>query len=182
MKAFLLYFIGTSIALSACHGDEQKNNPPPPEPTRAEVKEGLIKSHQMLVRQEEDEIAQYIKQHNYYMQALSTGVHYMIYEHGKGIQPIVGDYATVSYKISLLDGTLCYDSKAKGPKNFKVGEDAIESGVHQAVQLMHSGDKGIFIIPSYLAQGLVGDKDKIPPGAPVVYDMSLISVKHVVPK
>ena len=56
--------------------------------------------------------------------------------------------ATVSYTISLLDGTLCYDSKTEGPKQFKVGKDIVESGVHQAVELMHAGDKGLFIIPS----------------------------------
>ena len=110
------------------------------------------------------------------MQGTSTGIYYMIYRHGNGQQPVVGDYATVSYSISLLDGTLCYDSKKDGPKRFRVGEDIEESGVHQAVEMMHTGDEGLFIIPSNLAQGLVGDRDKIPPGAVVIYDIHLLAV------
>jgi FKBP-type peptidyl-prolyl cis-trans isomerase len=145
--------------------------------TQHQVNESLIKSHQMYVKQEADEIQKYIANHNFVMQATSTGIYYMITQHGSGEQPKVKDIATVSYTISLLDGTICYDSKTEGPKQFKVGQDEVESGVHQAVQLMHLGDRGTFIIPSGLAQGLVGDRDKIPPGAVVIYDMTLIAVK-----
>lgn len=178
MKKGVLYYFGTLflLSLSACNND----NPPQnnhPQVSQHQVNESLIKSHQMYVKQEADEITQYIKRHNYNMLATSTGIYYMITEHGKGEQPKVKDFATVSYTISLLDGTVCYDSRTEGPKQFKVGEDVVESGVHQAVQLMHVGDRGIFIIPSNLAQGLVGDRDKIPPGAVVIYDMSLLSVK-----
>jgi len=35
----------------------------------------------------------------------------------------------------------------------------------------------MFIIPSNLAQGLVGDRDKIPPGSVVIYEINLLSVK-----
>jgi FKBP-type peptidyl-prolyl cis-trans isomerase FkpA len=171
-------FVISAFFMLGCHGDEQANIPIPP--SQKEVNEKLIKSHQMYVKQEADEIAQYVKQHNYTMQSLSTGICYMISEHGKGEQAAVGDVATVSYSISLLDGTLCYDSKTEGPKQFLVGKDAVESGVHQAVQLMHAGDKGMFIIPSNLAHGLVGDREKIPPGAVVIYSINLISVKKPV--
>jgi len=162
-----------AILFIACH-NEQANLPPPP--TQPEVKEALIKSHQMYIKQEQDEIAQYIKRHNFTMEATQTGIYYMITEHGKGEQAAVGDIATVTYDISLLNGTTCYDSKDK-PVQVLVGKDAVESGVHQAIELMHDGDKGIFIIPSYLAHGLVGDRDKIPPGSVVIYNISLLSVK-----
>jgi FKBP-type peptidyl-prolyl cis-trans isomerase FkpA len=178
MKASSLLFLGLSLLLFSCHNDdEQQQNNTPPQPSHEEVKEALIKSHQMYVKQEADEITQYIKQHGYNMQGLSTGMYYMITEHGKGEQAAIGDFATLSYSISLLDGTVCYDSKTEGAKQILVGKDAVESGVHQAIELMHAGDKGLFIIPSYLAQGLVGDKDKIPPGAVVIYDIHLVSLK-----
>ena len=175
---FIYVFTFSVILFCSCNNNQQDNGiPQNHKPTQKEVKESLIKSHQMYVKQETDEITQYIKRHNYTMQATSTGIYYMITEHGKGEQPLTKDYVTVSYKISLLDGTLCYDSQKEGPKQFKVGQDVEESGVHQAVQLMHVGDKGTFIIPSYLAQGLIGDKDKIPPGAVVIYEINLLSIK-----
>lgn len=183
-------FFSSSILLSAgllcisflfegCNkGQQQVNNTPPAQLlTEKQAKEELIPSHRMYVKQEEDEIKQYIREHNYAMQSTRTGIYYMFTLHGKGIQPEVNDIVKVSYRISLLDGKLCYDSKDDGPKEFKVGEDVEESGVHQAVQLMHEGDKGMFIIPSYLAMGLVGDRNKIPPGAVVIYEINLLSVK-----
>jgi FKBP-type peptidyl-prolyl cis-trans isomerase len=175
MKLRYLHSISIAIVVFICSCHEQPK-PPPPEPTQEEIKQQLIKSHIMYVKQQTDEINQYIKQHNYDMQATQTGIHYMIYEHGKGELAKSGKVATVSYVISLLNGTVCYDSKKDGPKQFLIGEDEVESGVHQAVQLMHVGDKGLFIIPSYLANGLVGDKDKIPPGSIVLYDISLLAI------
>lgn len=163
---------------SGCNNKQQVPNAPPPSLlTEKQAKEELIPSHRMYVKQEEDEIKQYIKQHNYQMQSTPSGIYYMITQHGTGIQPEVNDVVKVTYCISLLDGTLCYDSKKDGLKEFKVGKDVEESGVHQAVQLMHQGDKGTFIIPSYLAMGLVGDRNKIPPGAVVIYEINLLEVK-----
>lgn len=174
-KTFTGVFLLAACLLWGCHNnDEQQNTSPQPSPQ--EVKEALIKSHQMYIKQEEDEIAQYIKRHNYTMQATQTGIYYMITEHGKGEQAMPGDVATVTYTISLLDGTVCYNSEDK-PVQVLVGKDVVESGVHQSIELMHDGDKGTFIIPSYLAHGLVGDRDKIPPGSVVIYDIKLVSLK-----
>lgn len=162
--------------LCGCNNAEQQNKHK--ELTQKEVNNGLVNSHKEFLLQQEDEIKQYVKRHNYDMQRTATGIYYKIIIPGKGEQAKAGEIASVSYTISLLDGTVCYDTKNEGPKQFKIGEDEVESGVHEAVQLMHVGDEALFIIPSNLANGLVGDKDKIPPGAIVVYDIKLISLKQ----
>lgn len=164
-----------SIFLSGCHNNQQddKNDGPTPQ----EINKELIPSQIKYIRQETDEINQYIKLHNYPMQNTGTGIRYMIYEHGTGPLVRPGQYVQITYIINLLDGTVCYDSKQDGAREFCVGKDDVESGVHQAVQLMHQGDKGLFIIPSYLAQGIAGDRDKIPPSAVVIYDISLLKVQ-----
>ncbi len=182
------YFIRTIPAMTGClaaylilsscdNRQPQIRSIPQQALTEKQAKDELIPSHRMYVKQEEDEIKQYIRQHKYNMLSTPTGIYYMIIRHGEGTVPEVKNIVKVTYRISLLDGTLCYDSKRDGPKEFMVGEDVEESGVHQAVQLMHQGDKGLFIIPSYLAMGLVGDHDKIPPGAVVVYEIDLLAVK-----
>jgi FKBP-type peptidyl-prolyl cis-trans isomerase FkpA len=175
-RTFAGAFTLTVLLLQACHNDDAQQNNLPQSISQKQVNEGLIKSHQMYVKQEQDEIAQYIKRHSYTMQPTTTGIYYMVTEHGKGEQAAIGDVATVSYTISLLDGTVCYDSKNE-PTQVLVGKDIVESGVHQSIELMHAGDKGMFIIPSNLAQGLVGDRNKIPPGSTVIYEINLLSVK-----
>jgi FKBP-type peptidyl-prolyl cis-trans isomerase len=53
----------------------------------------------------------------------------------------------------------------------------VESGIHEMVQMMKTGDKVRFVLASARAHGLLGDGDKIPPRAPVLYEMELISLK-----
>lgn len=163
--------------ISSCHSDQQDDDSSQPISTQ-DINKGLIPSQKMYLKQEKDEIDEYVKAHHYPMQTTGTGIHYWIYEHGKGELPKIGQYVLIAYTISLLDGTICYDSKQDHPREFCVGKDDVESGVHQAVQMMHMGDKGLFILPSYLAHGVVGDRDKIPPGAVVVYDITLLKIQN----
>jgi FKBP-type peptidyl-prolyl cis-trans isomerase len=85
--------------------------------------------------------------------------------------------AKVKYRISLLDGTVCYTSDATGPKDIVIAKDNTESGLHEGLQYLHEGDEATYILPSHLAHGLMGDGDKIPPKASVVYEIKLISLK-----
>ncbi len=172
----ILFLLLVSFFCS-CHNEQQQGNNTIPLPDSKQVNKQLIPSQIKYIRQETDEINQYIQVHKFSMQTTTTGIHYMIYEHGNGDLAKVGDYIQIAYTISLLSDTVCYDSKNDGPREFRVGKDDVESGVHQAVQLMHKGDIGLFIIPSYLAQGIAGDKDKIPPSSVVIYDITLLKVQ-----
>lgn len=144
----------------------------------SKLKEDIIEVNKPAVVMESDEINAYIKAHNYTMQTTGTGLRYMfIKENTKAKKVENGNRIKVNYKVSLLDGTLCYTSDTKGPKEFMVGADNVESGIHEGVQLMHLHDKAVFILPAHLAFGLVGDRDKIPPKAAVVYTVEVISVQ-----
>lgn len=184
MKPYWRYWclvIVAIVALSSCHNNSDDEQIDKPQITQKDVNNGLIKSHQEFLLQQEDEIKQYIARHNFTMQRTATGIYYNILEHGNGDKAEVGEIATVEYTITLLDGTVCYDTKNDGPKQFKIGEDEVESGVHEAVQLMHIGDRAMFIIPSNLANGLVGDRDKIPPAAIVIYNIKLLALTKTKP-
>jgi FKBP-type peptidyl-prolyl cis-trans isomerase len=50
----------------------------------------------------------------------------------------------------------------------------VESGLHEAIQLLSPGDSALFIIPSYRAHGLVGDMEQIPMRSTVVYHIGLV--------
>jgi FKBP-type peptidyl-prolyl cis-trans isomerase FkpA len=140
------------------------------------LKEPLIKANKIYIKKESDEIDQYVKFRGWEMTTSGTGVRYMIYKHGSGELAKIGQQAKINYKVSLLDGSVCYTSDKMGQKQFMIGEDHIESGLHEAITYMHTGDKAIIVLPSYLAFGLAGDGSKIPPHASVVYDIELVSL------
>lgn len=144
-----------------------------------EIREPSINTNKMLTQKESDDIDQYVKRQGWDkdMKVSGTGLRYMIYKKGTGEQADNGMYAKVNYKISLLDGRECYSSVKDGPKEFLIGQDNVESGLHEAVAMMHVGDKAIFILPSHLAHGLMGDNNKIPPRSSVVYDIELLSLR-----
>ena len=142
-----------------------------------QFKGALEQVNKYEVEKETDEINQYILHHNWQMEKTGTGLRYMFLAKGKGAQVRSGDRVKVNYKISLLDGTECYSSAKDGAKEFKVEGEDIESGLHEAVLLMHLGDKAKFILPSYRAHGMHGDDAAIPPLSAIVVDLELLEVK-----
>ena len=143
----------------------------------SQFKQALEKVNKYEVEKESDEINQYIAHHNWQMEKTGTGLRYLFLAKGKGAQPRSGDFVKVNYKVSLLDGTECYSSDKDGPKEFKVEGEDIESGLHEAVLLMHVGDKAKFLLPSYMAHGMHGDDAKIPALSAIVVDLELLEVK-----
>ena len=105
-----------------------------------------------------------------------SGLRYMLMKAGKGPLAKTGQNAKVAYKIFLLDGTLCYSAEKDSAKEFLIGRDYVESGIHEGIQLMHVGDKMRFVLPSHLAHGLTGDQTKIPPLSSVIYEVELLGL------
>ena len=56
--------------------------------------------------------------------------------------------------------------------------DNIESGLHEAISYFKKGENGVVILPHYLAHGLLGNMDKIPPLSAVLYNIEVIDVKR----
>ncbi len=167
-----MYFSFCFVFVSCGNSDIK----PKKEVDPTQFKEQLVKVNQYEVEKESDEINQYIARHNWTMDKTGTGLRYMFLEKKDGVQPKSGDFAKVNYKIYLLDGTECYSSDKEGAKAFKIEGDDIESGLHEAVLLMHIGDQAKFILPSYMAHGLHGDDKNIPPLSTIVVDLELLEI------
>jgi FKBP-type peptidyl-prolyl cis-trans isomerase len=158
---------------SACGSDE-----PQAKPEKHYTKEQLMDANKVDTRRESDEIEACIKHHGWEMEGSGTGLRYMFISRSvKGDSARSGQLAKVAYKVFLLNGTECYSSDKDGLKEFRIGQDHVESGIHEMVQMMKTGDKVRFVLASARAHGLLGDGDKIPPRAPVLYEMELISLK-----
>jgi len=142
-----------------------------------QFKEQLVTVNKYELEKETDEINQYIKRNGWDMKSTGTGLRYLQFKKGAGEKVNSGNVVKVNYKITLLDGTLCYSSDKAGAQEFKVEQDNVESGVHEAVLLMQVGEKAKFILPSHMAHGLRGDEDKIPPLSAIVVDLELLEIK-----
>ncbi len=177
-KAFSIlniFFIGLQFVLliiSCGNPTSPKQNHDP-----SELKETLMEVNKNLVKSEDRVIDAYIKRYGWEMEKTGTGLRYMIYEHGNGEKAMTGKIANLDYKVSLLDGTICYSSEEYGPKIFRIGKGGVESGLEEGILFLRVGDRVKFILPSHLAFGLVGDSRKIPARATLVYDIELIELK-----
>lgn len=161
-----------------CSCNEPKKQEAPPVYNHTKVKQQFIKANQQVVVKENDEMDYYQKSHQLAFTKTTGGIRYYVYNPStKGDSIKDGSLIKINYTLSLLDGTVCYSSKKDGAREFKVGMDDLEDGLHKAVLYLKNGDKALIMIPSHLAHGLLGDSKKIPPQSPILYDIEVLSVK-----
>lgn len=164
------------LLLFACQPDKQ--NEEVNSFNKEKVKNQFVKANQQVVIKESDEMDYYQKSHKMPFVKTTSGIRYYVYKaSNKGDSIRNNDIIKINYTVSLLDGKECYSSKTDGAKEFVVGMENIEDGLHKAVLFLKSGDKALILIPSHLAHGLLGDSKKIPPMSPIIYDIEIISVK-----
>ena len=162
------------LVFVSCGEQEQKNIK---QFDREKAKQQFVKANQQVVMKENDEMDYYQKSHSMAFIKTNSGIRYFVYKaSAKGDSIKDGDIVKMNYTVSLLDGTECYSSKVDGVKEFKVGMENIESGIHKAMLFLKSGDKALILIPSHLAHGLLGDSKKIPPQSPILYDVEILSL------
>lgn len=136
--------------------------------------------HAVFAEEEDQEIENFLGHRpDWKVTKTGTGLRVFVYSRsGNSDTARVGDQVLVDFNIELLDGTECYNSGEKGPEAFIVEKSDLESGLHEGMQHMCTGDKAKFILPSHLAHGLIGDSDKIPPLTPVIYDIHCLEIAH----
>lgn len=165
-------FIIFLFLLAAC-----KTESPQADQGRDVSKEELIQKHQDRIQTEEDRIDAYIDRRGWNMQVSGSGLRLMITESSSGEQAEQGKTAVVDYRITLLNGRECYSSEEDGAETFVIGKDAVESGLHEGIQYMKKGESAILIMPPHLAHGLLGDREKIPANASLVFELKLLDLK-----
>lgn len=167
------------MLFASCNSNDVKNEETkePYSKVKAENQEGSIKINGDMIQVNRDVIEKYIKRHKWEMQETETGLYYMIYAQTNGIEIKSGDIVEFSFKTSLMNGDVLYDSDATGNRKMKVDMNQEESGLNEGLKLMKKGEKAYFILPPHLAFGVAGDSYKIPPYAVLVYDIEIVDVK-----
>ena len=97
---------------------------------------------------------------------------------GNGASPQQGDYVSVHYVGTLMDGTEFDSSRKRGtPFEFPLGEGRVIKGWDIGVAQLKVGGKAIFIIPPELGYGSRGAGNVIPPNATLKFEVELLGTK-----
>ncbi|MDR2927137.1 MAG: FKBP-type peptidyl-prolyl cis-trans isomerase [Cytophagaceae bacterium] len=139
--------------------------------------ETSVEMNRRMVAEEQEDIEQYISDNALDMKRTETGLWYSIADEGSGGAIVKGKVVVLNYTVKLLDGSPLYSSDESGVKEFLVGQGGVESGLEEGILMLKKGSKASFIMPPHLAHGLVGDDDKIPSRAILVYEIEVLDVK-----
>ena len=142
--------------------------------TQKQIEDYLEQNNRDFIRYEADKINEYVESHDLNVLQTGTGLRYQIHENGDGVLIKEGDIVTLEYEIGLLNGDMIYSSENDGVKTFMVGRGGVESGLEEAILKMSKNSVATLIIPVHLAHGLIGDGNKIPSRATLVYRMKVI--------
>jgi FKBP-type peptidyl-prolyl cis-trans isomerase FklB len=107
---------------------------------------------------------------------LPSGLQYKILKEGTGPKPTPADSVVCNYRGTLIDGKEFDSSYKRGqPATFPVGQ--VIKGWTEALQLMPVGSKWQLFVPPDLAYGDRGAGPDIGPGATLIFEVELISIK-----
>lgn len=142
-----------------------------------QYKHQLIEANRILSVSEDVQIDDYIARKGWKMQKTQTGLRYWIYKKGTGQQVQMMDIVRLRYRVELINGYVCYDHKENEFEEIQIGRSTAPPGLEQGLLMMREGDRAKLILPSHLGYGLLGDLDRIPAKAILIYDVEVLQVK-----
>ena len=160
----------TCVLMVSCNEPPKENEAGVP---LQSLDDSVANYNKQIVKTEIQEIDDYICRYHWEMKTTQTGLRYLIYKTGNGPFARPGDMVTIKYKINLLDGDLVYRSDSNTMFTFAIGKRKVVNGLEEGIMLMNKGGRAKLIVPSHLAFGLLGDLQKIPTRAVLVYDIEL---------
>ena len=138
--------------------------------------EDILKYNMEIVGQEDQEIKDFAERYQWKLKTTPTGLRYMIYKNGRGEVPTPGARVTIAYSLRLLTGDIIYQADSLNPVTITLGKREVVNGLEEGLMLMNKGSSARLILPPHLGYGLLGDQDKVPSNAILVYDVTLLNL------
>ncbi len=169
MKMLVIAFFSLFMA---CGGDGRV----PTQQRTMPSADDMLKENRDAVKLEDHDIDLFAKRIGLDLTPTGRGVRYHLLRDVEGPNAMTGQWAKVNYRLELINGDSAYATAAGKPESFLIDRDNVESGLHEAIQLMSPGDSALIVIPSYRAHGLAGDQERIPMRSTLVYRLGLVAV------
>ena len=175
IKKVLNIFISFLFIFAILSCDNKKQNKQEKQTiSKKEIEDYLEQKNLDFIRYYAYKINEYVESHDLNVIQTGTGLRYQIHDNGDGVIIKEGDIVTLEYETRLLNDELIYSSANEGVKIFMVGRGGVESGLEEAILKLSKNSIATLIIPAHMAHGLVGDGNKIPSRATLVYRLKVI--------
>ncbi len=172
----LCYILSVCLVLLASCQDPAPQIPynklPKDDPT-----ESLIEMNKEFAAIEDSLIRAYIDSLSIPFTTTKSGLRYYITNQGEGDSISMTDQVTYRYSVKLLDGSTC-DKLTDVVKTENLGHCEIERGYREALSLLKQSGSGVFVMPSFLAYGVIGVPKCIPSWTPIECTITVIEVKR----
>ena len=122
---------------------------------------------------EDSLICVYVKNSPETFATTKSGLRYYIKEQGVGNVVGHSDDVTFRYSVRQLDGTTC-DKLTNVTKTVSLEKGELERGFREALSMLRVSGTGVFVMPSFLAYGVVGVSQCIPAWTPVECEITLV--------
>ncbi|MBR1850142.1 MAG: FKBP-type peptidyl-prolyl cis-trans isomerase [Bacteroidales bacterium] len=168
-RPIIILLTATAIALlfAACHQTPVIDTERTAEPS---LKENLINANRYMAKSEEQQIVSYIERRGWTMQTLGSGVRLLETKRGTGGAIDYEDTVSVSYRLEAINGVVIYDQHSE---TFVAGRGQTVRGLDVAVRHLRHGSQATIILPSEQAYGVVGDGDRVPTRAILIYYLTV---------
>lgn len=127
----------------------------------------------------EQQMLNYINTKNLSMTKAENGMYYQITKTNASGQKVgIGDEVKIHFVLSLLDGTKIDSSERlkNAPLTGIFGATIGPQGVLDAINTLRVGERGLFLIPSYLAFGSQ-TQNKVPANSVIVLDLEAVKYR-----
>ena len=157
--------IAFALALSACAER--------PAVEESSIDIDPVERQKMYLAQERAQLESYIQRHELEgIERNGYGMYELSVAQGEGAFASFGDVIIYSATVYLLDDS----GVGQYTDTVELGRSEMEIGLHESFKGMQEGEKKLVLIPSFLARGLAGDLDKVPPQSPLRYDIRLLKI------
>lgn len=172
------FFGATLVLLTACQ--EPAPQVPYNKIEKLQTESALMEMNRQFAAIEDSLVTAYVdsvqKADQKTFTTTKTGLRYYIVWSGEGERAGENDDVTFRYTVRQLDGTEC-DKLKDVVKTANLEKGELTRGMREALRLLPVSGEGEFVMPSFLAYGVVGVPGCIPPWTPVSCQISLLEVK-----